>query len=378
MGNSGNADAEQKGLFGIGFFSFFKLSERIIIISNSLETKEKFAYICKSALKFEQLQKENYDELKTTGFKIIINIKDTVELDQIKDYVINITKLSGIETELIIDGSEKELTQFKDLEDCFKSHYSMYFEDPLTCNYSLIYEHIDHDDYELIAFQIASSKGETPFKKEECYLLNTPIELDLRVNYEIGYLINLKSERTYKPTPDRERLEQESEDNIKKEIEDLDIEEIFNIKTANIEPADTIQEWYNNDLKYFISVIGKTKSYDGISLRTDVKSLNYSDSWNSRHRYRDLEDHLPVIEPLSFGFCKSFRKVKFKELWDEDQKFCITPRLKNDDFIKCLESIGFKDIIKHPKRSSNGTKRNYKQHVNNNFKYHYRTNCYDE
>ena len=59
MGNSVNADAEQKGLFGIGFFSFFKLSERIIIISNSLETKEKFAYICKSALKFEQLQKEN-------------------------------------------------------------------------------------------------------------------------------------------------------------------------------------------------------------------------------------------------------------------------------------------------------------------------------
>ena len=120
MGNSGNSEGNYKGLFGIGFYSFFKISERIIIISNSLESGEKFAYICKSALKFERLKDENYEALEETGFKIIVNVKEGISMNEFDEYIQGIVKLSGIKTSFIKDGENVELEQYKNLEHYIK------------------------------------------------------------------------------------------------------------------------------------------------------------------------------------------------------------------------------------------------------------------
>jgi len=123
MGNSGNNDESMKGLWGLGFFSFVKVSERILIVTKSrIENKDK-AWICKSALSFEELHTEQYEKLDCYGTKLTLVIKEEIEFNNLEEKIKEISKLSGIKTEYYIDNELIELEQFYSLEEYFKSYY---------------------------------------------------------------------------------------------------------------------------------------------------------------------------------------------------------------------------------------------------------------
>jgi hypothetical protein len=363
MGNSGNAQGDSKGLFGIGFYSFFKISERIIIISNSLESKENFAYICKSALKFESLPNENFEKLKESGFKIIVNVKDSVRIEDIENYVKKIVTISGIKTDLIIDGESINLIQYENLEDYFKSSFMNYFEDPYTCDYSLYYEVHNNEDFDFIIGKVEERNNVSIPNYHKTFLVNTPIEVRANMPYNTFYFLNIKNERKYKPTPDRERLEKESEERLNADLDNFDLK---NFDVDKLTQPKTIQEFYESPNKWFFSAIGEEGHK--IDMYRDVKSMKYT-NYNGNHTNRAFGDHLPVVKPTNFIISRTFRKKKFEEY--ENTVLAISPKSKGtlyDDFVR----IGFTDISNKTRTTRSGrTTRAYQPRFTSNFRYHF-------
>ncbi len=340
MGNSGNNNGEDIGYFGLGFYSFVKISERIIIISNSLETGEKWGMICKSALKFERLKEGQYDPLDKTGFKIILNVKNDLDFNTITEKVKEISKLSGIKTSYYIDDSKIDMTQYDNLEDYFKKQYSEYFEEEKP-PYSIVYKHFDKPDYELIIGYISSNSDK--HKINECTLLNTPISLEMYQHRNQIMLMNIKSERLYKPTPDRERFEEESETKIKEIIEKHDFSYGEELPKVN-----NLDEWYNNKSRHFINII------NNVDLDIRVKNHNaQGSSWErSKYTWKALRSLLPVEKPDNLKMCYTMRTQAFKKLEENNGFGCC---VNSEDDYKRLKKIGFIDIDHGKKKKSTGS-----------------------
>ncbi len=350
MGNSGNNNGEDMGYFGLGFYSFVKISERIIIISNSLETGEKWGMICKSALKFEKLKDKQYDPLDKTGFKIILNVKNELNFNAITEKVKEISKLSGIKTSYYIDGDMISLVQYDNLENYFKQYYSEYF-DQNHPPYSIVYRHINKPEYELIIGFISGDNDKELIN--ECTLLNTPIELDFYTNKNQLILINIKSERIFKPTPDRERFEEESETKIKKIIEDNNFE--YNEELPTIS---NINEWYNSKSRHFIRMVGK------VDLDIRVKNHNAKGSeWDkTKYRWKSLRGLLPNEKPNGFKMCFTMRTKAFIKCEDNNEFACC---VDTKDSFKRLQSIGFIDIDHGKKKKSKSLEYDPNRKTNN-------------
>lgn len=362
MGNSGNKEGGLKGLFGIGFFSFFKISERIIIISKSLESQEDFAYICKSAIKFEQLNNENYQSLDQSGFKVCLTVKDSVNLQEIKPYIEDMVKVSNIKTEYIEDGEIFLFEQHNNIKELFESDYSEYFEDPYNCEYSLYWEEYTNEDYDLIIGKLQNSIKSNKGIMKKSYLVNTPITFESDFPYGFLYYLNVKNERKFKPTPDRERFEKESETLLKNSVNEYDLS---NHNKNRLTKPNTIQEYYNNLNRYYFEEISD------LSLYFNIKSVLYNSEGG---KYTRIEKHLKKDKPNSFKYSLSFRKDKLKELWDNERCLVIVPQNKSDLSLDRLEKVGFEPLTvrKTIRESKTNTERSYSKRntLVKNFKIH--------
>jgi len=368
LGNSGNNNEYEKGFFGIGFFSFIKLSERIIIISKSQESKEEYAYICKSALKFEQLQKENYDPLETTGFKVVLTIKNDLKLDQVENRVREIVFLSDVKTRFYVDDQIIPLEQNYNLLEYFEKRHEEFFnykKDPShnDLKYSLVYDYYNTDDYELI---VGITTNE--HRDQLMYLGGTPINNEnwpYRHNNNI-MLVNIKSERKYLPTPDRDRLEERSEEEINKIIESklFDVDDRLN-KVSNLD------EYYKDPLRFFLHDIGK------INLGSSyVKSLNHKD-YNGRKVFSRLNKHLPNKKPSEFFISNTMRTITFEKLYEEKNAFCLVSQ--RDQSHQDFNKIGFKDLpLRNKKRIKKNGKYVYVERLTSHFSFHNYSGSHDD
>lgn len=337
MGNSGNNEGDQIGYFGLGFYSFVKLSERCIINSYSRKTKEKFAYICKSAVSFEQLPKDTYTELNEYGCEIILSVKDEINNNEITNKINQVARLSGIKTDLFVDSDQLPIKQYDKLEQYFKDSFYDYFNKPYA-NYSLNYDHIDNEDFELFIGEFNKVGYDNAVKPiNEAYLLNTPISLDLSNRGNSStisfYLLNMKNERMYKPKPDREQLEKQSEDQILK---------VFQKWSKDI-PEKTftnLDQWYADKDRFNYS----PKQLSNIQ----AKSVYYM--YHDKCEKRSISHHLPTEKPKVSLISKSLRKETFFKL-KMDNIFCIAVNDKED--YEQLTDFGFIDINTYLRKNKN-------------------------
>lgn len=355
MGNSGNNTGCETGYYGLGFYSFVKISERIIINSYSLESGEKWACIAKSALKFEKLPEGSYKPLNKTGFEITLSIKNELDINTIVQRIRDISKLSGVKTKLTHDDVNIKLTQYDNLEHYFKSCYSHFFEG--NPNYSIMYKHINNDDFELII----GHKSSNGTKLQESYLINVPIELDFNHNVPQICLINVKNERIFKPSADRERFSEKDESIL---IEKINAHN-FNVKDK-LPIILSIQSWYETKYRYFYENIGE------FSLLNYVKDTFGDRDYRGNYKRVYLKDILPTKKPKEFRVSKTFRKKSFKNYELENIFACQIWDVYNyEKFIK----VGFIDIDHGKKTRSNN---NYNpDKLVKNFKFYNKYNSFD-
>lgn len=363
MGNSGNNNSSVSGLFGLGFFSHVKLSEKLICHSYS-QTKERFSFISKSGLSFEILPDNLSEKLDQYGTKMILNVKDDIDLDKLINKIKQIIELSPIESKFILDNNDLGIKQFKSLKEKMKND----FKDILSVKYSTtsvkIYQNFN-EVYDLILVE----KFPTSYKENnnKCYLLNVPINIDLGEiidNYAIRYCnvyLNIKDERDFLPHVSRDYLTSESETKLAKLIE-MDLRNLTEYNphfTLNDNNQISIIDYYNDNSRFFklnsstfnVKTLFNRKSEDFIKQFTkvinqldpdyEIKGIVFLNSFNSQimHKIYDL-GYLSFVISLT-KYCHTSPNELFYNITDIQDIFKM---------LNIKSKIGIKHIAKSNSR----------------------------
>ncbi|MBI4258310.1 MAG: hypothetical protein HY619_05080 [Thaumarchaeota archaeon] len=237
LGRSDNWDGKEVGMFGFGRASYTTLSDIMILETFSRETGEKYAVMGKNGVGFNVLPQP---ELSEPGTRVTLTLRDNVSLRSIIEAIVKVSRFSSIETYL-------------NLEEDLSSESSYYYGEPIherAGRYRLgpesFKEHLikrirrDERDYRKIESVIPIEIEDEDFylfgafTMQKTYdglyvarpgsstggvhLVGTPIEAPIELPFS-GWILNIKDERKYPPTADRERLSGEAAEAISKRID---------------------------------------------------------------------------------------------------------------------------------------------------------------
>ena len=385
LGTSSNHDRKTIGQFGMGFASYTKLSDLMIVETKCIENEDHYSVIAKNGLGFEKLPKTN---LEQTGTKLSLTIRDHEDLNEVyKDLISmleSISKYSNIKTYLELKTEEKIITHNNSYESGLvlldQTSLKQEFENDVkelkeNKDYSVIDYSFENEDLEFYVCFRQSNGSDYSYNRssdDQTYLINTPIEIDLDYLTDFySLVVNLKDELKFKPMPDRERLTKEAEQKLKS-ILTQKIKEAFKITSCH-----TLNDWYDHDHKWFIA-----SSSDQIKelLDPETKKLNqilnvscqekYAESSRRRQsktKIKYLLDKLISKTNLFYIDKRDKRKYDTLDLWFEakEQSYFITiinPKWFEDRYnendpsydqtIRLLKQYGFKsakDYIKDNK-----------------------------
>ncbi len=260
LGRSTNFDGQTPGQFGFGRAAYTCLSEIMIMEVHSRETGEKFAVMGKNGVGW-QTGLPTPEDMDFFGCRITMTLYDDVDIRSIIRMMKNCCKLSGVRATLDIRDA-LDITGFSIHE--HERKYLTYKPGTLEgMYYASTYcddgEHLLNISAEeggiemMIGYKTKErSEGRGPKRRSvssyiennECYLAGVPIDelkIDSNVHSLLGsantILVNIKDERTYSPTPDRERLKDDAEKRICDIVENAigcEIRDRFSgIKTVN-------------------------------------------------------------------------------------------------------------------------------------------------
>ena len=264
LGVSGNvAGGNEIGQFGMGFAAYTTLSELITVETYSREDNQEFAFLGDRGIDFKILPKP---ERETFGTKILLTCKESVDFKAIRDKIKACALFSTIPTVITVldDGVTDDsyryssdlsigtevLPTFSSGKDWCISTYrdkvSQQYEQYDSSTRALcdngyavgFYKevHINNDDYEFFGIisinkngQLMTTDGDNRYGADDdrALLVNTPIQSKIKPKgkWTVWYL-NVKNERDYVPTADRDRLKDESSDKINL-ILDIELQERF-------------------------------------------------------------------------------------------------------------------------------------------------------
>jgi len=327
LGVSGNTDGgNEVGQFGMGFASYTTLSDIILVETWYRENRDdgseqRYAFLGDNGIDFKILPEP---ELDTFGTKLSMTYNVKVEERGIIDMITECAKFCGVPVSLIVDGTWDtyheyghegiyELTTYKSLPDCLKIQFQercvqdkMYDEDGINYDSDTrvgFYKevHIDNEDYEFFGIiAIAKSKtGDYTNRMNSImnyHLLATvPIEINFRPKgFWTSYALNIKNERKFMPTADRDRLTQEAEEEIQNAFNEiiptyfteLGLETVSDYLSTLDKPI--YDQWYYfeslidkevyENSQRVISVLGKRFSLGGTRSYRTLKSMIASGS----------------------------------------------------------------------------------------------------
>lgn len=249
LGVSGNTDGgNEVGQFGMGFASYTTISDVIMVETWYRENRDdgsehKYAFLGDNGIDFKVLPEPVRE---TYGTKVSMTYNNKVEVRGIVDMLSECAKFCGIKTTLIIDDSWHEyheygqegiyeLETYESLSQCLELQIHDYSikQKILNADGTRNIEssgridyfkkvHIDNEDYEFVGLIAMENIGTTTINHNFVsgsmnyhLLANVPIEINFNSDGKwTCYALNIKNERKFMPTADRDRLTQEAETHI--------------------------------------------------------------------------------------------------------------------------------------------------------------------
>ena len=275
MGNSSNDDNSKSGYFGLGFFSHVKISEKMLVHTYTQDEKY-FSFISKSGLSFEILPNEYTEKLSNYGTKIIMNVKDVINLDELITKIKEIIQFSLVKTDFYIDEINQNIRQFQSLKEIMINDYPEFYNK----KYSEISLKIHENNNELYDLIIVKDYPSISNLEDKIFLLNTPVNVskrDLLNRYNIDIYLNIKNEHFFKPHVSRDYLTKESEVKLKnlllKDLEIFDEDRNYNdIEKNKIDIMDYVND-NNRFLKYYQINSIKVKNFFNQNTKSFEDSL---------------------------------------------------------------------------------------------------------
>lgn len=332
LGVSGNVDGgDEIGMFGMGFASYTTLSEVITVETYAREDNQQYGFLGDRGIDFKILPKPDRD---TYGTKMSLTYNKNVIADNIIKKVIDCARFSGVETQIDIYADNEDYryddydhTQtiicdvFNNAKQWTDSLYEKIREKHELSGHHIVWYkefHIDNDDYEFFA-TVAINKdkrygserlvnngyGDDRHAYYSFNLVNTPIEMkfDLNIPFTTVYL-NIKNERKFMPTADRDRMKEES--------------------------LTSLQESYDKEIKSFLKscVISTVKEYQS---SFDKPMFDYIHALKEGFSQEDYDSMDSIVSLFNYYFdTATSNRVKLKNLIKANNEIVVLKSLKTD------------------------------------------------
>lgn len=324
LGRSDNFDSTEVGQFGMGRASYTCISDIMVLETYSRETGEKYAVIGKNGIGYNVLPEPI--DLKEYGTRITLTLRHDISIVNLVKYMMKVCMFSGVDTYLNLeeDISTEGLPSYRiekvhtkagryrlgtitfaeylenkvQTSETYRPLVKMVFveakEDTDFYLYGIIAIRKGYDNDLVVELPDSSSGG--------TYLLGTPIEADgIQLPFS-HWVLNVKDERKYPPTADRERLsnnaidaiEEKVKSSLKEKLQFLDLKSVQDYVESPYKPIYRVLEGmglgeylseYTIDLSKFVEISVRTPEYPGrttkiADLLAQSQNLFYLDSLN--------------------------------------------------------------------------------------------------
>lgn len=338
LGVSSNHDGSEIGQYGMGFASYTTLFESMIVETFARETNEKWSVLADAGVEFKVLPQP---KIKNYGTRLTGTFSERIDVDEMIDEIKTLSMFANVITFVELTEDTYNYSAGKIYCQGYKDGME-YLDGMLAENFSegdnkrkeIKFIHkisVQRDDFDFFGFLMCHDSGYGNVYKydlnsdhNQTLLLGTPIKADL--GYEIpdavsGYFLNIKDERKYKPTADRDRMTDESiedilieiEKELTKEYEAFKLEDIADYKERMKTPMGNV---YSSNVWHDINKIVHDE------LTTDIVNvMNESYTSAPLKRYVSLQELFAVKKggkPQTVIAIKGLRKELMNRL---DQHF---------------------------------------------------------
>lgn len=231
LGRSDNFDSTEVGQFGMGRGAYTCLSDIMVLETYSRETEERYAVMGKNGIGYNVLPQPA--DLDSYGTRITVTLRSDINIHNVVEYVFDVCRFSGVDTVINIEedvkGSyDRELVkagQYRTGLESMKEHVcKSRANDNYHSHTPMVQVEVDDSDFylygEITARKYSWQSAAEEIGREErvgVFLLSTPIEASLSLPLSF-WVLNVKDERKYPPTADRERLTEAAEKAVRERV----------------------------------------------------------------------------------------------------------------------------------------------------------------
>lgn len=241
LGRSTNFDGGKSGQFGMGMYAYTCISDIMFLETHSRETAEKYTVMGKGGIGFDTGLKE--PDMGHFGTRVRLTANPDVNLYHVIEMVKKCALLSGTRTIMELDGSGYEYNRLSHLLDEGGEMRSSSISEIASIPHMLSQDTIFHrdnirelnrDDLD-VAFNVCMGNF-VESGTSESYICGVPIEYKYDGRYAellSSIIVNIKDERKYNPTPDRERMKEESAEKLNNTIDSMLESHIAGLNSTN-------------------------------------------------------------------------------------------------------------------------------------------------
>jgi len=245
LGVSSNFDSKEIGQMGMGFAGYTMIFEALKLDSYARDTNEKWSVLADGGINFKVLGNPTMNKY---GTRLSGTYKENINADKLFEQIKILSRFSNVKTVIHLTEDTQDHNSGSFMCDKYQGgyHYIMQMraeylksEDSYRAKHErkelfvpISIEREDFDFYGYLALfnTTYDSIRQESISSDMCIttLIGTPIEASLGYEFSnlSGYVLNIKDERKYKPTTDRDRLKDESLELIDEEIRN-EIKEVF-------------------------------------------------------------------------------------------------------------------------------------------------------
>ncbi|MDV3293444.1 MAG: hypothetical protein LYZ70_04160 [Nitrososphaerales archaeon] len=204
LGETDNPSGMEIGQWGIGHMAFRAISDAILFEVHSLESGETFAYLGNGDV-YQSVPESR--PLEKTGTRVTVTLRDGLDINDLATRIEYVCRYSDINTFLTeIDEEGRNNSEPK------RVNTNLSLAESIRRSLGIP---IEIDDEEFSFFMMAEARNAEPTRCETL-LLRMPIQGPLiKQAFPCPFsILNIKDERRYPPTADRERLSEQAQKDI--------------------------------------------------------------------------------------------------------------------------------------------------------------------
>jgi len=250
LGRSDNFSGDEVGMFGLGRAAYTTLTDTMVLETFSREDNSRYAVMGKSGVAYNLLPQPDLD---CYGTRVTFILDEKISLPDLLEYIVDCTAFSGVETFLNLEESMDLPSYYRSDIPKEKGRHVLgpkKFDERLeqmvrktsawhdVVSYFPV--HIADEDFDLYAafvvrkdydgIKVTSESSD----EKEVRLLGAPVDARMELPFS-AWILNLKDERKYPPTADRERLTDQSVKAIQQRVESRIPEAIRHVFVDSIE-----------------------------------------------------------------------------------------------------------------------------------------------